>query len=88
MQENYLANWIQALFDSLPPEDNKNGVLVLGGEGRYFNREAAQIIIKIASGNGVEKILVGQQASFNHLIFSMNFSTTNVKNFVTQDGSK
>ncbi|MCI45064.1 phosphoglucomutase chloroplastic-like, partial [Trifolium medium] len=42
MQENYLANWIQALFNSLPPEDYKNGVLVLGGDGRYFNREAAQ----------------------------------------------
>ncbi|KZV38403.1 U-box domain-containing protein 40-like [Dorcoceras hygrometricum] len=60
MQENYLANWIQALFDSLPPEDYKNGVLVLGGDGRYFNREAAQIIIKIAAGNGVGKILVGK----------------------------
>nr|XP_025620203.1 phosphoglucomutase, chloroplastic [Arachis hypogaea] len=61
MQENYLANWIQALFDSLPPEDYKNGVLVLGGDGRYFNREAAQIIIKIAARNGVGKILVGQE---------------------------
>ncbi|XP_073158932.1 phosphoglucomutase, chloroplastic [Henckelia pumila] len=60
MQENYLANWIQALFNSLPPEDYKNGVLVLGGDGRYFNREAAQIIIKIAAGNGVGKILVGK----------------------------
>ncbi|PIN11325.1 Phosphoglucomutase [Handroanthus impetiginosus] len=60
MQENYLANWIQALFDSLPPEDYKNGVLVLGGDGRYFNREAAQIIIKIAAGNSVGKILVGK----------------------------
>ncbi|XP_068315632.1 phosphoglucomutase, chloroplastic [Pyrus communis] len=60
-QENYLANWIQALFDSLPPEDYKNGVLVLGGDGRYFNREAAQIIIKIAAGNGVGKILVGKE---------------------------
>ncbi|XP_039160775.1 phosphoglucomutase, chloroplastic isoform X2 [Eucalyptus grandis] len=60
MQENYLANWIQALFNSLPPEDYRNGVLVLGGDGRYFNREAAQIIIKIAAGNGVGKILVGR----------------------------
>ncbi|KAL5744478.1 hypothetical protein ACOSQ2_027594 [Xanthoceras sorbifolium] len=60
MQENYLANWIQALFNSLPPEDYKNGLLVLGGDGRYFNREAAQIIIKIAAGNGVGKILVGR----------------------------
>ncbi|XP_030533275.1 phosphoglucomutase, chloroplastic [Rhodamnia argentea] len=60
MQENYLANWIQALFNSLPTEDYKNGVLVLGGDGRYFNREAAQVIMKIAAGNGVGKILVGQ----------------------------
>lgn len=59
-QENYLANWIQALFNSLPPEDYKNGLLVLGGDGRYFNREASQIIIKIAAGNGVGKILVGR----------------------------
>uniref|UniRef100_A0A1D1ZM42 phosphoglucomutase (alpha-D-glucose-1,6-bisphosphate-dependent) n=1 Tax=Anthurium amnicola TaxID=1678845 RepID=A0A1D1ZM42_9ARAE len=59
-QENYLANWIQSLFNSLPTEDYKNGVLVLGGDGRYFNREAAQIIIKIAAGNGVRKILVGR----------------------------
>ncbi|RVW46103.1 Phosphoglucomutase, chloroplastic [Vitis vinifera] len=60
MEENYLANWIQALFNSLPPEDYKDGVLVLGGDGRYFNWEAAQIIIKIAAGNGVGKILVGK----------------------------
>ncbi|KAJ1402534.1 Alpha-D-phosphohexomutase, C-terminal [Sesbania bispinosa] len=61
MEENYLANWIQALFNSLPPEDYKNGLLVLGGDGRYFNREASQIIIKIAAGNGVGKILVGKE---------------------------
>ncbi|XP_021765219.1 phosphoglucomutase, chloroplastic-like [Chenopodium quinoa] len=60
MQENYLANWIQALFNSLPTEDYVNGVLVLGGDGRYFNKEAAQTIIKIAAANGVAKILVGQ----------------------------
>lgn len=60
MQENYLANWIQALFNSLPPEDYVKGLLVLGGDGRYFNKEAAQIIIKIAAANGVAKILVGQ----------------------------
>ncbi|KAK6117573.1 hypothetical protein DH2020_048682 [Rehmannia glutinosa] len=52
---------LKALFDSLPPEDYKNGILVLGGDGRYFNLEAAQIIIKIAAGNGVGKILVGNR---------------------------
>ncbi|KAK3016904.1 hypothetical protein RJ639_006509 [Escallonia herrerae] len=61
MDENYLANWIQALFSSLPPEDFMDGLLVLGGDGRYFNKEAAQIIIKIAAGNGVGKILVGRE---------------------------
>ncbi|KAL2628810.1 hypothetical protein R1flu_013496 [Riccia fluitans] len=60
MSPNYLANWIQALFDSLPVEDVKGSTLVLGGDGRYFNKEAAQIIIKIAAGNGVAKILVGR----------------------------
>lgn len=34
---------VQALFNSLPPEDYEGGVLVLGGDGRYFNREAAQV---------------------------------------------
>ncbi|KAL1219825.1 Phosphoglucomutase [Cardamine amara subsp. amara] len=61
MEENYLANWIQALFNSLPLEDYKNATLVLGGDGRYFNKEAAQIIIKIAAGNGVGEILVGKE---------------------------
>jgi phosphoglucomutase len=42
-EPNYLANWIQALFNSLPEEDVKGTSLVLGGDGRYFNKEAAQV---------------------------------------------
>eukprot|EP00252_Welwitschia_mirabilis_P019118 TRINITY_DN4342_c0_g1_i2.p1 TRINITY_DN4342_c0_g1~~TRINITY_DN4342_c0_g1_i2.p1 ORF type:complete len:647 (-),score=141.84 TRINITY_DN4342_c0_g1_i2:411-2351(-) len=61
-EPNYLKNWVQALFNSLPPEDYKNGLLVLGGDGRYGNDEAAQIIIKIAAANGVGKMLVGRDA--------------------------
>ncbi|CAK9863054.1 unnamed protein product [Sphagnum jensenii] len=60
-EPNYLANWIQALFNSLPEEDVKGTSLVLGGDGRYFNKEAAQIIMKIAAGNGVSRILVGRE---------------------------
>ncbi|KAJ7566562.1 hypothetical protein O6H91_02G108700 [Diphasiastrum complanatum] len=59
-ETNYLANWVQSLFYSLPTADVEGGTLVLGGDGRYFNKEAAQIIIKIAAGNGVAKILVGR----------------------------
>ena len=36
---------VKALFNSLPPEDYKDGVLVLGGDGRYFNREASQVAL-------------------------------------------
>lgn len=59
-EPNYLANWIQCLFEALPEEDVKGSLLVLGGDGRYFNKEASQIIIKIAAANGVKKILVGR----------------------------
>lgn len=59
-QENYLANWIQSLFDSIPAEDVQGSTIVLGGDGRFFNKEASQIIIKIAAANGVGRILVGK----------------------------
>jgi phosphoglucomutase len=38
------------------------GVQVLGGDGRYFNKEAAQIILKLAAGNGIKKMIVGKDA--------------------------
>lgn len=59
MGENYLANWVQSLFNSLGDE-LKGTTIGLGGDGRYFSKEAAQIIIKLAAGNGVKKIVVGQ----------------------------
>jgi phosphoglucomutase len=49
MQENYLANWIQALFSALGDEA-KGTSMGLGGDGRYFNKEAVQIILKLAAG--------------------------------------
>lgn len=61
MQENYLANWVQSLFSALGDEI-KGKSLGLGGDGRYFGTEAAQIIIKLAAGNGFKKVVVGQNA--------------------------
>ncbi|MEL7350032.1 MAG: alpha-D-glucose phosphate-specific phosphoglucomutase [Cyanobacteria bacterium P01_A01_bin.116] len=55
---NYLENFIQATFDSL--DDYKGKTLVVGGDGRYFNRPAIQIILKMAAANGIGKTLVGQ----------------------------
>lgn len=51
MQENYLANWVQSLFLALGDEA-KGTTMALGGDGRYFNKPASQIILKVAAGNG------------------------------------
>ncbi len=57
-QPHYLANFVQSVFDSL---DNCLGQsLVLGGDGRYYNRDAIQIIIKIAAANGFNELIIGQ----------------------------
>jgi len=54
----YLENFVQAVFDTInaPP----GSTLVLGGDGRHYNREAIQVILKMAAANGVAKVLVGQ----------------------------
>ncbi|MCU7807112.1 MAG: alpha-D-glucose phosphate-specific phosphoglucomutase [Candidatus Thiodiazotropha sp. (ex Semelilucina semeliformis)] len=55
---HYLENFVQAVFDT--QTDLKGGTLVLGGDGRFYNREAIQIILRMAVANGVQRILVGQ----------------------------
>jgi phosphoglucomutase len=57
-QPHYLENFVQAIFDSL--EGLKGQTLVLGGDGRYFNRQAIQIILKMAAANGVNRVKVGR----------------------------
>jgi phosphoglucomutase len=57
---NYLANWVQALFGALPRREVEGSAMVLGGDGRWFNKEASQIILKLAAGNGVKKMYVGR----------------------------
>jgi phosphoglucomutase len=57
-QENYAENFIQSIFDSLEGFDGKS--LVIGGDGRFYNREVIQIAIKMAAANGFGRIIVGQ----------------------------
>src|SRR5271169_1639837 len=54
----YLENYIQSIFDSLEGFDGKT--LVVGGDGRFYNREAIQIVVKIAAANGFGRIVVGK----------------------------
>src|SRR5512146_3252985 len=57
-QPHYLENFVQSIFDSIAAP--KGATLVLGGDGRYYNREAIQIILKMAAANGFGKVLVGR----------------------------
>jgi len=62
-QPHYLANFVQSIFNSLDLFDGK--ALVLGGDGRYFNREAIQIVLKMAAAAGFGEIIVGQGGIFS-----------------------
>ena len=55
---HYLENFVQSIFNSL--DDFQGKILVLGGDGRYFNRQAIQIIIKMAAANGFGELIIGQ----------------------------
>lgn len=55
---DYLAAFVQSIFNSI--ENIEGSTLVLGGDGRFFNREAIKIILCMAAANGVSKILLGQ----------------------------
>jgi len=57
-QPHYLENFVQSVFDAVG--DVSGATLVVGGDGRYYNREAIQVILKMAAANGFGKVLVGQ----------------------------
>ena len=74
---NYLENFVQAIFDVVPrPQE---AVLILGGDGRFFNRTAIARIIAIAASNGYGKIVVGKGGilstpAVSHLIWKRGAS--------------
>ena len=58
----YLENFVQAVFDTIfaTAAAPAGSTLVLGGDGRYYNREAIQVILRMAAANGIGRVLVGQ----------------------------
>jgi phosphoglucomutase len=57
-QERYVENFVQAIFDTV--EDRDGATLVIGGDGRFLNREVVQTTIKMAAANGFGRVLVGR----------------------------
>ena len=62
-QTDYLQNFVQSIFNCLP--ELPGSTLILGGDGRYFNREAIQIILRMAAANRVARVILGQGGVFS-----------------------
>jgi len=60
-QAHYLENFVQSVFDSIG--DFQGETLVVGGDGRYYNLQAIQVILKMAAANGFSRVLVGDRKS-------------------------
>ena len=60
---HYLENFVQSIFDT--QDGYQNAPLVVGGDGRYYNRQAIQKILRIAAANGCGRVLLGQGGIFS-----------------------
>lgn len=58
-QPHYLENFIQSIFDAVGGSHGQT--LVVGGDGRYYNRRATQTVIKMAAAHGFDRIVVGRE---------------------------
>ncbi|CAN1311612.1 Phosphoglucomutase, cytoplasmic [Linum perenne] len=83
MQQHYLENFVQSTFNALTAEKVRGATLVVSGDGRYYSKEAIQVIIKMAAANGVRRIWVGQ----NGLLSTPALSAV-IRERVGKDGSK
>ncbi|MGB7815933.1 MAG: alpha-D-glucose phosphate-specific phosphoglucomutase [Methylotenera sp.] len=57
-QPHYLENFVQSIFDTL--DIPASATLTVGGDGRFYNAQAIQTIIKMAAANGFARVIVGQ----------------------------
>src|SRR5947209_1439853 len=63
MQPNYVENFVQSVFNTV--RDDAGGsfekeTLIVGGDGRYYNRETTQVILRMAAANGFGRVMVGR----------------------------
>jgi len=63
MEGKYLDNFVQSCFDALVETGTPvaGGTVVISGDGRYYNSTALQTIVRIAFGNGVQRVWIGTQ---------------------------
>ncbi|WP_299472532.1 alpha-D-glucose phosphate-specific phosphoglucomutase [uncultured Roseibium sp.] len=58
MEPHYLENFVQSVFDAIGGAGGKT--FVVGGDGRFFNAEAIQTILRMAAANGAARVIAGR----------------------------
>ena len=76
-QEKYLENFVQSIFDSIPEAERAGKKLIVSGDGRFWNDVAISKIIKLAAGNNVGHLYIGQfghmsTPAMSHLVRTLN----------------
>ncbi|CAL1579986.1 unnamed protein product [Knipowitschia caucasica] len=56
---HYLHNFIQSIFSSIDLRERQGSTMVLGGDGRFFNKTAIEVIVQMAAANGVGRVIIG-----------------------------
>ncbi|NXU70601.1 PGM1 protein, partial [Oreotrochilus melanogaster] len=57
---NYTENFIQSILATVPPAERQEATLVVGGDGRFYMKDAIQLIVRIAAANGIGRLVIGQ----------------------------
>ncbi len=63
MEPGYTENFVQSVFNALrdePETDFRQSTLVVGGDGRYYNRQVIQIILRMAAASGFGRVLAAR----------------------------
>ena len=73
----YLENFVQSIFDSIPEAERAGKKLIVSGDGRFWNDVAISKIIKLAAGNNVGHLYIGQfghmsTPAMSHLVRTLN----------------
>uniref|UniRef100_A0A3P8XGV7 Phosphoglucomutase 1 n=1 Tax=Esox lucius TaxID=8010 RepID=A0A3P8XGV7_ESOLU len=58
-KRNYLENFVQSVYSSIDLRDRQGSTMVVGGDGRYFNQTAIEVIVQMAAANGVGRLVIG-----------------------------
>ncbi|XP_058961134.2 phosphoglucomutase-1 [Pocillopora verrucosa] len=64
-KHHYTENFVQCIIDSIPVEKRRGCTLVVGGDGRFFMREAVLIIVRMAAANEIGQLVIGQGGIFS-----------------------